>query len=137
MLAKCPRRVTATTVADSVASANRIHIEQLELEARIGVTEEERAGPQRLVLNLTVWPTAAFGGLRDDLAQTVNYAELCRSAREFVQGRTNKLIETLAHQLASHLLGKFPLEAVEVEVRKFVLPNTKYVSATVRLGTTG
>jgi dihydroneopterin aldolase len=49
----------------------------------------------------------------------------------------SKLIETLASELASHLLRKFPLEGVEVEVRKFVLPNTKYVSATTRLGISG
>jgi dihydroneopterin aldolase len=137
-LAKCCGRVTATSV-DGLSSAvgPRIHIEQLEVEARIGVSEEERASPQRLTLNLTVWPSTAFDRLQDDILQAVNYVELCRSTREFVQSRADKLIETLASELASHLLRKFPLEGAEIEVRKFVLPNTKYVSATVRRGTSG
>jgi len=116
---------------------DRVRIEQLELEAHIGVTEEERSRSQRLVLNLSVWSRAPFDQLQDNLDKTVNYVELCRTARQFVENRADKLIETLASELASHLLGKFPLGAVEVEIRKFVLPNTKYVSASVRRKASG
>jgi dihydroneopterin aldolase len=113
---------------------DRVRIEQLELEAHIGVTEEERSRSQRLVLNLSVWPRMPFDQLQDNLDRTVNYVELCRTARQFVENRADKLIETLASELASHVLEKFPVRAVEIEVRKFVLPNTNYVSATVRRG---
>ena len=36
--------------------SDHIHIEQLEVFARIGVPDEERASPQRLVFNITFWP---------------------------------------------------------------------------------
>ena len=122
-------------MADLSASANRIHLEQLELQACVGVTEDERARPQPLIINLTIWPHSAFEQLQDDINRTINYVELHRSARELVGSRDWKLIETIASELASNVLVTFPLKAVEVEVRKFVLPNTEYVSATVRKGT--
>ena len=33
-----------------------IRIQHLEVQAHIGVPEDERASPQRLTLNLTLWP---------------------------------------------------------------------------------
>jgi hypothetical protein len=37
----------------------------------------------------------------------------------------------LADRLAAHLLKTFPIQKVVVELRKFVLEDAKYVSATV------
>jgi FolB domain-containing protein len=120
-------------VDDSFAAGtDRIHIEQLELYARVGVTENERAQAQRITLSLTVWPKAAFGKLEDDITRTVDYSELCRSAREFVERRSAKLIETLASDVAAHLLKEFPLRTVEIELRKYVLPDAKHVAVIVR-----
>jgi dihydroneopterin aldolase len=36
--------------------SDRIHIEQLEVSARIGVPEEERSTPQRLTVSISFWP---------------------------------------------------------------------------------
>jgi len=41
------------------------------------------------------------------------------------------LIETLAHEMAEHLLWRFGLARVELELRKFVLPETRYVAVRV------
>ena len=51
--------------------------------------------------------------------------------KKFVLGCSDKLIETLADRMASHLLQLFPIEKVEIELRKFVLPDADYVSVTV------
>jgi dihydroneopterin aldolase len=106
-----------------------IVIEELEVNARIGVPEAERAAPQRLTLSLTLWPTTQFGGLEDELAKTVNYSAVARAVQEFVGARADKLIETLADGIASHLLEEFPLQRVRIELRKFVLPDAKFVAA--------
>ena len=116
----------------SAASADRIRVEQLELFARLGVTQEERAQPQRITVSLTIWPEASFSNLNDDISRTVNYSEVCRAARELVESRSASLIETLASDVAGHLLEQFPLRAIEVELRKYVLPDTKYVAVVVR-----
>jgi dihydroneopterin aldolase len=105
-----------------------IHIEQLELFARVGVPISERSEPQRLILNITLWPKIAE--LHDDIANTVNYSALADRVKEFVGQHNYKLIETLAEETAAHLLAQFSLQKVEVEVRKFVLPDANYVSVT-------
>jgi FolB domain-containing protein len=110
---------------------DRIHIEQLELAARIGVPEKERAAPQRLTASITLWPQQQMEGLQDDIAATVNYSKVCEETKKFVLGRSDKLIETLADRLAAHLLQLFPIQKIEIELRKFVLPDVDYVSVTV------
>ena len=105
---------------------DRIHIEQLEILACVGVQHSERAQPQRLALNVTFWPKKS--GPRDHIADTVNYSEVAASLKEFVAQRDYRLIETLAEEMAGHLLARFPLRKVAVEVRKFVLPDADHVS---------
>ena len=110
---------------------DQIHIEQLEVFARVGVTDPERATPQRLTLSITIWPNEQFEHLGDDITQTVNYSAVSVAAAEFVRERAVKLIETLASQLAAHLLKAFPIQKVRIELRKFVLPDAAHVSVTL------
>ena len=119
-------------MADLSGPADRIHIEQLELYARIGVPDNERSRPQRITLNLTMWPKRQFDNLEDDISLTVNYAEVSRAAREVVQSQSARLIETLAAAIADDLLKHFPLAAVEIELRKYVLPDAAHVSVLIR-----
>jgi 7,8-dihydroneopterin aldolase/epimerase/oxygenase len=107
---------------------DRIHIEQLEVHGRVGVPDSERAEPQRLSLNVTLWPNIAE--LQDNIANTVNYSAVAEWVKEFVRRHDYKLIETLGEEMAARLLAQFNLRKVEVEVRKFVLPDANYVSVT-------
>ena len=110
---------------------DEIRIEELELMARVGVSDEERAQPQRLTVSLIVRPRNSFADLGDDLKRTIDYVAVCLELRRFVSGRCDKLIETLAHEMAEHLIRTFDLARVELELRKFVLPETRYVAARV------
>ena len=78
-VAKIPGRVTATDVAEFNPGTDRLHLEQLELDVRIGVTDEERANPQRIVINLTIWPNFAFEQLQRNLG------DLTRRGQEFAR----------------------------------------------------
>ncbi len=80
---------------------------------------------------MTLQPRSSFGDLGDDLSRTIDYAAVCEDLRRFVAGREDKLIETLAHEMAEHLLRRFRLSRVELELRKFVLPETRYVAVRV------
>lgn len=114
--------------SDETSSSDRIHVEQLEVFARVGVTDNERAAPQRLTFNVTIWPTTQFEKTGDDITQTVNYSAVAVAVRDFAREQTFKLIETLAAGLAAHFLKTFPANKVDIEVRKFVLPEAQYVS---------
>jgi dihydroneopterin aldolase len=108
-----------------------IHVEQLEVFTRIGVTDDERAAPQRLLLSMTIWPRKDFDGVNDEIANTVDYSALCAATRDFVEARAGRLIETLARNLADEILLRFPIRRITIQVRKFVVLNTKYVSVTL------
>ena len=112
-------------------SDDRIHIEQLKIVARVGVSKRERTRSQRLALSITIWPRFQADDLGDDVTKTVDYSELCQEAKTFLQGRADKLIETLADAMAEHLLRKFAVRRITVELRKFVLKGARYVSVTV------
>jgi len=114
-----------------VSAEQQIHIEQLKVFARVGVPQTERARRQRLVLNITLWPARDLRDLQDRIAQTVDYSALCRDAKDFLSRQSPKLLETLANDLASHLLLKFPVRKISVEIRKFVLKDAAYASVSV------
>lgn len=110
---------------------DRIHIEQLEVFALIGVPEEERASAQRLTFNVTLWPTRGMDDLSDEIERAVNYTVAAEELKKFVAARRDKLIETLADALATHLLEVLDIRRITVELRKFILPDVEFVSVTV------
>jgi len=114
---------------------DQIRIEQLEVSTRVGVPEKERASPQRLTVSISFWPYRQTRDLADKIDQTVNYSAVAEETKNFVRDQSVKLIETLADRLATHLLKTFPIQKVVVELRKFVLEDAKYVSATVTRST--
>ena len=110
---------------------DKIHIEQLDVYTRVGVPEEERAKPQRLTVNISLWPYQQTSDLADHIGRTVNYSAVADETKNFLRDQSLKLIETLAERLANHLLKNFPIQKVTIELRKFVLQDVKYVSVTV------
>ena len=95
-----------------------IHIENLSVSGVIGVRPEERLRPQHLIVNLTLWQEFARAARSDDLGHTVDYAELCREIRQFVETNPCQLLETLIRRLALHLGERFPIERMSLHIRK-------------------
>jgi dihydroneopterin aldolase len=110
--------------------SDEIHIEQLEISAHVGVPEEERGTPQRLLVNITFWRYHDGRDLADRIEKTVDYSTVAEETKNFARDQSVSLIETLADRLAAHLLKTFPIQKVTVEVRKFPLQDAEYVSAT-------
>ncbi|MGA3180912.1 MAG: dihydroneopterin aldolase [Verrucomicrobiota bacterium] len=108
---------------------DRIAIHDLTVFLRVGVPDEERAQPQRL--SLTVEMEHDFSGLGDTLDRTIDYQAVSRRLSRFGEERSWKLIETLAVELAEMILREFHPARVTVEVKKFILPETRHVSVSV------
>jgi 7,8-dihydroneopterin aldolase/epimerase/oxygenase len=130
-VAKSLRRATATSMETSAMISDFIHVEQLEISARVGVTDEERSQAQRLTVSMTLWPRRPLVDLGDDVRNTINYSEVCDATKEFTDDCSCRLIETLADLLAMHLLKQFAIQKIAVEIRKFVRPDTTFVAVTV------
>lgn len=126
-------RIGPTEVAQTmrVTAEQQIHIEQLKVLGRVGVSRAERRKRQRLVLNITVWPANDLRDMEDSIQRTVDYSELCQRTKKFITERSPKLLETLANDLASYLIRTFHVRRIVVEVRKFVLKDVNHVSVTV------
>ncbi len=110
------------------AALDYILIEQLEIFSAIGVDDAERAAPQRLTATIEMWVPKSFRDTRDEITETVNYALVAEITRRIARKNTSRLIETLALTISSDLLERFPIAKVEVEIRKFVLKDARYVS---------
>jgi len=107
---------------------NEIVIHGLKVEAHIGVPDEELASAQEIHFDLTITPLIGFGDAGDDLARTVDYAAVVSSVEEIVRARPRRLIETLAHEVATGVLERYAAASVTVEIRKFILPQTDWVA---------
>ena len=102
------------------------------VSCRVGVPDEERAEPQRLLVTVEIERDFRAAAAGDDLRQTINYFEVSRRLLDFAEGRSWKLIETLAAEIAAMVLRDFCAAAVTVEVKKFILPEARYVSVRLR-----
>jgi dihydroneopterin aldolase len=110
---------------------DRIVIRRLSVVARIGVTDLERSVSQRLEIDVVLEEN--FRGLGDDLARTADYAAVAIWLRERCACSEFRLLESLGEHLASGILGAFaPVVAVELEIRKFVLPEAEHAAVWLR-----
>jgi dihydroneopterin aldolase len=109
-----------------------IRVIDLEVQARIGVSEEERAQPQRLLVSLEMsvdgFPQAAAS---DDLALTVDYFTVAQRVKTLAAERPRHLLETLAEEIAADLLKRFPIPKLTLEIKKFILPDARHVSVKI------
>ena len=108
-----------------------IQIKGLSIMAHIGVPDEERATPQRILLDLKFVALSQPQELEDDLSLTVDYAAVSTFLEKNCQAHPWHLLETLADKITTRLLTVFPLRWVELTIRKFVIPNAESVSVTV------
>ena len=112
-----------------------IRVVDLEVFSRIGVPEEERREPQRLLVSLEMSvDSVAAAAKSDDLALTVNYYRVAQRVKALATEGERKLIETLAEELATELLGSFAMKKIVVEIKKFVLPDARYVAVKIERG---
>ena len=117
---------------DGLSMGDAILVSNLELSSHIGVPEEERRNPQRLTLNIELLPKRNFSQLGDDLNCTVDYFALTRRIQRLAAQRPRQLIETLVDEIADCILTEFEVSEVSLELRKYVLPDTKFVAVRIR-----
>jgi dihydroneopterin aldolase len=127
-LTNLPRGKPMKNAPSPSPSSDAIIVRGLELTACIGVPDTERAEAQRLTVDLVLLPAGSLSNLDDDLARTVDYYLLTRRVRQVAVARPRKLIETLAEEICECVLAGFAVRRVELELRKYILPDTEYVA---------
>jgi dihydroneopterin aldolase len=110
---------------------SKITITDLEVFYCVGVTDEERAKPQRLLVTVDMAFDISSAATSDRIEKTINYQQVADEVLKYGEGRNWKLIERLASNLADFILAEHNPEAVLVEVKKFVVPQARHVSVSV------
>ncbi|MGV0326375.1 dihydroneopterin aldolase [Corynebacterium confusum] len=96
--------------------ADRIELTGLECYGYHGVFDHEKRDGQKFLVDITCWLSFSPN---DDLAETINYAELADLAAGIVEGEPYDLIETVAFRIADAAMETYEqLFAVEVTVHK-------------------
>ncbi|HTR43363.1 MAG TPA: dihydroneopterin aldolase [Pseudomonadales bacterium] len=109
----------------------KISIVDLEVFYRVGVPDEERAKPQRLLLTIEMEFDFSTAAKTDSIADTIDYFAVSQRLLKFGDGQSWKLIEKLATDIYEMILCEFRPQNVSVEVKKFVIPQAQYVSVFV------
>ena len=110
---------------------SKITLADLEVFYHIGVPEEERAKPQRLLVSVELSFDFGPAALTDRVERSINYYEVAQDLLKFGEGRSWRLLEKLVTNIADHLLLRFKPQTVTVEVKKFPIPQARYVSASI------
>jgi dihydroneopterin aldolase len=113
-------------------SGDEIHILGLEMPVRIGVPEAERAAWQTVIADITVTLTREFDKMKDELSDTLDYERAANEATAVAASRPRQLLETLAADLVGYFLQDERVQAVEVLLRKRILPHTDAVAVRMR-----
>lgn len=100
---------------------DKIKITELEVYYHVGVPDEERAKPQRLLITIEMEHDFTSAASRDNLAETIDYFAVCQQVLTFGKDCHWQLIETLAADIAAMVLEDFRPKSVSVEVKKFVI----------------
>ena len=110
---------------------SRINIVDLEVFYQVGVTDEERAKPQRLLITVEMDFDFSTAVMSDRIEKTINYFDVAQEFLKFGERRSWKLLEKLAANLADHVMARYRPETVQIEVKKFPIPQARYVSVMI------
>jgi dihydroneopterin aldolase len=110
-------------VDDPGRRADAIELSGLAFYAHHGALAEERTLGQRFVVDVRLELDLRAAGRSDDLARTVNYADVWLAVREAVEGPPLNLVEAVAERVAAAILERFePVDALSVRVFKPAAP---------------
>ncbi|MFT5297671.1 MAG: dihydroneopterin aldolase [Colwellia sp.] len=107
---------------------DKVHIQGLSIQTTIGFFEWEKQIKQTLVIDLAMGWNTALAAENDELAKTLDYAEISEKIAEFANNNPVDLIETLAERLAKFLMDTYHIPWLKLKVAK---PNAVHNALTV------
>lgn len=108
-----------------------ILIKNLKISTFIGVPDEERASVQELCVSVEMVSSLSFDQLNDEIEGGVDYYQVSLAIQKIASERPRKLIETLAEDIASHILKSFNVLHIDIEIQKYILQNTDFVGVKI------
>ena len=107
---------------------DKILLEGIRLDIRVGTTEEERSEPQLCGLDLVVEADLKAAGRSGDLKHTVDYAGIFRLLEAHCSQNSFILLEQIGQQVCDKIFDQYPVETIKLRIRK-LNPFSSRVSA--------
>lgn len=127
----------------------KVIISGLSIHTRVGMSAEERAYPQRVVIDLQVScaaqqaPSAALrveDGVRGpepvsgDLSKTISYSVLKSEVEQLIKSNEWFLLEDMGEAISSLILQSHSMaQEVSVLIKKFVVQGTEWTGVSITL----
>lgn len=112
-----------------------VFIEQLRVDAIIGIHDWERRVRQTLLVDLEMAIDTARAAASESIADALDYQQVCQRVTAFIQAGQYQLLETLAHELAAGLQTEYSLQWLKLRVAKpGALAAAQAVGVTVQRG---
>jgi dihydroneopterin aldolase len=97
---------------------DKVFIKGLHIQTTIGFFQWEKEIKQTLVIDLAMaWDTAK-AAVNDELAKTLDYAEISTAIETFANDNPVDLLETLAERLAQYLMSTFHIPWLQLKIGK-------------------
>ena len=122
-------------VASGAARLRHVFVKDLEIDALLGIYPEEKARPQRIIVNIDLSVKEGNDPTSDDIKNVVSYEIVVKKVERIVaQGHVN-LVETLAELIAGACLKDARVMAARVRIEKpDVIKNARSVGVEIERG---
>ncbi len=105
-------------IADARTSVRHVFVRNLAIMATLGIHEEEKLRPQRVVINIDLTVKERGGPLDDNIANVVSYEKVVDHIKDIVARGHVNLVETLAEMIAARCLENTWVLGVRVRIEK-------------------
>lgn len=110
--------IPVPAIAEASRPMRRVFVRDLLLDASIGIYPEERARPQKILINLDLWVAETPGQPPRGYADVVCYERLVAATKSLLAEGHVDLVETLAERLAALCLADERVGRATVRVEK-------------------
>lgn len=108
-----------------------ISIRDLRVETHVGVTKEERARTQTVVISIDIEADLVAAGQSDAITDTVDYDRVATQVADLVRTSESALLERLGEKIVDLVMRYDRVEGVTVEISKERPPIDEDVGAVV------
>ena len=97
---------------------DKVFIKGLHIQTTIGFFQWEKEIKQTLVIDVAMaWDTAK-AAISDELAKTLDYAEISTAIETFANNNPVDLLETLAERMAAFLMAQYQIPWLQLKIGK-------------------
>jgi dihydroneopterin aldolase len=133
MVSKTPK--ITHHVASGAARLRHVFVRDLEVEALLGIYENERVAPQRIIVNIDLSVKEGPDPISDDIKNVVSYEIVVQKVERIVAQGHVGLAETLAELIAAACLTDKRVVAARVRIEKpDVIKNARSVGVEIERG---